>query len=364
MEDFVRCLRALDSLFTERESKMIQAKNHWQDAVSLVQAINSSDEVVSLDVGGTEIRTFREKTFSSERCLDSMLGAWLSGQWEWQREEEDDGQILIDRDGQLFQQAILTWLRDGPTHALFNNEHPKLTNFHPTSLLLFHHEKQDWVQSVHRESVYFGLTHLTEWCEQVLAEMVSLSQPIFDHFHHRALFQDWFDVGEPMIWRPGGMWLTSIAPKYRIPAATGEFAFFVEVLESPTTLTPGFICECSTEELDDDASPHKMYDWKSCAWLCSCLATGQRHDCNPGSVVGAHIGWNSEAKSRCYWFTLDGQLVQAPKVVQSHKRVKPGPQHFLVPFLTIDQPANVSLVAPKKKHTTGKKKKWTIQFTS
>eukprot|EP01006_Ploeotia_vitrea_P033249 TRINITY_DN65374_c0_g2_i2.p1 TRINITY_DN65374_c0_g2~~TRINITY_DN65374_c0_g2_i2.p1 ORF type:complete len:189 (-),score=10.61 TRINITY_DN65374_c0_g2_i2:183-749(-) len=123
-----------------------------------------SDLILELDVGGTEIHTFQRKTIAgcgsrntAERNPgDNMLSAWLGGDSGWEMDREEDGLILIDRDGPTFQHGILDWLRDGTNHLIFKG----------TNWLSLPHCCSDWVSMLHQEAAYFALTDLQHRCEQ------------------------------------------------------------------------------------------------------------------------------------------------------------------------------------------------------
>eukprot|EP01006_Ploeotia_vitrea_P056759 TRINITY_DN68125_c6_g2_i6.p1 TRINITY_DN68125_c6_g2~~TRINITY_DN68125_c6_g2_i6.p1 ORF type:complete len:255 (-),score=5.60 TRINITY_DN68125_c6_g2_i6:61-783(-) len=175
------CLKECTQSFSERQQSLISERDQWDQAKRMVSDMNSVSEDISaagsslllfLDVGGTEIHT-SQSTFRNSRASDSMLGAWLSGEWEWEIErEEEDGLIFIDRDGAVFR-GILDWLRDGTDHLIFSDKPDLQCDFlwcgKPSEL-------RTWITALLRESIYFGLSVLTTWCQQQ-----SRVAPVFTH---------------------------------------------------------------------------------------------------------------------------------------------------------------------------------------
>eukprot|EP01006_Ploeotia_vitrea_P050954 TRINITY_DN67513_c1_g1_i27.p1 TRINITY_DN67513_c1_g1~~TRINITY_DN67513_c1_g1_i27.p1 ORF type:complete len:176 (-),score=28.13 TRINITY_DN67513_c1_g1_i27:224-751(-) len=122
-----------------KQQSLHNEQEEWNSARDTVKDINlqqqqgneengnpdNNDQILCLDVGGTKIHISQSKLRRSAGGVsDSMLGVWLSGDWEWSIEkEEEDGLIFIDRDGSVFQQGgVLDFLRDGNRHLLFDEQ--------------------------------------------------------------------------------------------------------------------------------------------------------------------------------------------------------------------------------------------------
>eukprot|EP01006_Ploeotia_vitrea_P050940 TRINITY_DN67513_c1_g1_i14.p1 TRINITY_DN67513_c1_g1~~TRINITY_DN67513_c1_g1_i14.p1 ORF type:complete len:212 (-),score=33.85 TRINITY_DN67513_c1_g1_i14:188-823(-) len=180
-----------------KQQSLHNEQEEWNSARDTVKDINlqqqqgneengnpdNNDQILCLDVGGTKIHISQSKLRRSAGGVsDSMLGVWLSGDWEWSIEkEEEDGMIFIDRDGSVFQQGgVLDFLRDGNRHVLFDEQQtPKHWWWNCLSSAERKLQVRSWLLSLHKESVYFGLSSLSTWCEE--HQQLLDKKPVFTH---------------------------------------------------------------------------------------------------------------------------------------------------------------------------------------
>eukprot|EP01006_Ploeotia_vitrea_P028584 TRINITY_DN61260_c0_g2_i1.p1 TRINITY_DN61260_c0_g2~~TRINITY_DN61260_c0_g2_i1.p1 ORF type:complete len:175 (-),score=7.57 TRINITY_DN61260_c0_g2_i1:371-895(-) len=98
--DITRRLRT----YTKNNKKWTQACE-WAEQVNSLQEPNM---LVNLDVGGTELHTTVHTLTKKGDCL--FTGWFSTGGWDWKDDIQEDGYLLLDRDGECFTE-ILTWLR-------------------------------------------------------------------------------------------------------------------------------------------------------------------------------------------------------------------------------------------------------------
>eukprot|EP01006_Ploeotia_vitrea_P029501 TRINITY_DN62034_c0_g2_i1.p1 TRINITY_DN62034_c0_g2~~TRINITY_DN62034_c0_g2_i1.p1 ORF type:complete len:317 (-),score=3.49 TRINITY_DN62034_c0_g2_i1:171-1121(-) len=273
------------------QQRITLERKHWTEAKITVNSslhlnVNNGD-ILFLDVGGTEIHT-SPATFRNQWCSGSQLSTWLSGE---AIETEEDGLILIDRDGEHFR-GVLDWLRDGPDNLLFSEL--------PQSECLWC-EVQGWVRSLRRESVYFGLSTLTTWCESLLPRF----QPVFTHVYltHSGTLD--FHNGMFGTSPDSSFEIAGLSSHCLIPALTGTSTYSTKVVSSTCKATVGWCCHCCVTTISQD----KWFktgpcDWEYYSWLDF---EGDERD-----VIGTHLGIREGVQSA--WLTKNGCLLRHPNL--------------------------------------------------
>eukprot|EP01006_Ploeotia_vitrea_P001104 TRINITY_DN104208_c0_g1_i1.p1 TRINITY_DN104208_c0_g1~~TRINITY_DN104208_c0_g1_i1.p1 ORF type:complete len:388 (+),score=13.85 TRINITY_DN104208_c0_g1_i1:57-1220(+) len=240
------CLEHTAKFLRDKQLSAISARERWANARDFVhESLNTydigedSENILHLDVGGTEIHTC-QATFQTDRASDSMLEAWLSGNYPWCIEEEEDGLTLIDRDGELFQ-CLLAWLREGTDHLLFADK-----SAHSLICNMIIHDRMDWVRSLRREATYFGLDSLLTWCNRALRRTVTLVSGVLTH--KSFVKSKGFDMNHPDL-------LVDVENQvYSVPASEGDNYCFLDMvgLLIPTAARTG-CTEFSIRILSDTA---------------------------------------------------------------------------------------------------------------
>eukprot|EP01006_Ploeotia_vitrea_P001732 TRINITY_DN105515_c0_g1_i1.p1 TRINITY_DN105515_c0_g1~~TRINITY_DN105515_c0_g1_i1.p1 ORF type:complete len:374 (-),score=26.10 TRINITY_DN105515_c0_g1_i1:12-1133(-) len=353
MKTFSKLLHQFNDDVTNQQLRLSAERTRWEKQKDLTAWINqNANQILYLDIGGSEIHT-SQLVMNGPRAHDSMLGVWLSGQFSdwWElKEEQEDGLVFVDRDGETFRTGILDWLRDGDEHLLFHGPGTttqRVAAGNQAAHFLWKTKQADWVATLHTEATYFGLAGLEEWCSNTTQFIKRLSTGVVSHYLARHAEQDWFPscvADPPALQAPSG-WLISlysIGLHHRVSASSGTKTFFIEVLPSGVHQTQfdfGFNCECGyqvppPEPVEGVETFVLAYD---CPWYCN---MGIEVCGCVGDVFGAHLGkFNLADKKRtqCVWLTKNGEIIWGPNTVESHKRAAPQDTQFLVPYISITQ---------------------------
>eukprot|EP01006_Ploeotia_vitrea_P021142 TRINITY_DN53488_c0_g1_i1.p1 TRINITY_DN53488_c0_g1~~TRINITY_DN53488_c0_g1_i1.p1 ORF type:complete len:348 (+),score=24.12 TRINITY_DN53488_c0_g1_i1:52-1095(+) len=310
--------RELNKL-TETKRALFSAKHqHWLEAKQTVDDLNAAANetvtILRLDVGGVEIHTL-QTTMQGERAADSMLGAWLSGEWAWEIEPEEDGLVFIDRDGPLFG-VVLDWLRQGQDHVLFKGDFiPQVDEKAFTPGIL----------QIQKEATYFGLWDLMIWCSTSLETLQNAN--LMDCFFRKHAQQPWFFsrvCNTPIFSMPpsGAGSLSMISWEKQQCAMYGSCAFFFELLSDNATGLALYHCVCGIARLNHKIADHNVFECCACHWEFGCdwlevkMVHGFGHFAGvTGDIIGVHLGVRDRCQS--VWLTKNGEIMGSCRQIKA-----------------------------------------------
>eukprot|EP01006_Ploeotia_vitrea_P056764 TRINITY_DN68125_c6_g4_i1.p1 TRINITY_DN68125_c6_g4~~TRINITY_DN68125_c6_g4_i1.p1 ORF type:complete len:359 (-),score=28.46 TRINITY_DN68125_c6_g4_i1:81-1157(-) len=306
-------------------------QQQWNFSRELVDEINSreAEDILFLDVGGTEIHV-SQSVLQSPHVSDSMLGVWLSGDWEWSIDrEKEDGLIFIDRDGTVFQQGgILDFLRDGSDHILFDEQlTPHWWWRHNIPAV------NSWLLSLCQEAVYFGLSELSAWCKE------RYYRKIFTHHDSRGSVGPG-DYPNRGVFGTSTVWSGINSPDCCVPALTGNATFQLKVTSDTATGYVGFFCKCSTKERSPASEDQPgTFEMARCAWYCYVRPWW---DGVCGDVIGVHVGKRTqqggkkaEQGTQSIWLTKNGTVLFPRPVEDARSGKPPTDKVMLAPYLAV-----------------------------
>eukprot|EP01006_Ploeotia_vitrea_P021143 TRINITY_DN53488_c1_g1_i1.p1 TRINITY_DN53488_c1_g1~~TRINITY_DN53488_c1_g1_i1.p1 ORF type:complete len:350 (+),score=19.41 TRINITY_DN53488_c1_g1_i1:31-1080(+) len=316
----------------EKQQSLASCQAKWCWEKEIVDSINENhqNKILLLDVGGTVIHA-SQRTFTQAQASDSMLGVWLSGEWSWEIETEEDGLTLIDRDGDIFQRGgILDWLREGTDHIIFKSDKEQNNWWTRTLLHSAHRLKAyEWIRTLEREATYFGLCRLASWCEDTLHRSAP-DFAVFTHCDSRSELSSDFEVG---IFDEATRWV-GLGRQCLIPAATGTVTFLLKVLSDSADGFAGFRCECGVQEAKPPSEEKRKpatFKTRPCAWNCY-KARGWR--ALKGDVIGVHLG-QPPGHIQSTWLTCNGHSLGPPTEIVDIHRWGPNDHLALVPYLNV-----------------------------
>eukprot|EP01006_Ploeotia_vitrea_P047653 TRINITY_DN67147_c0_g2_i1.p1 TRINITY_DN67147_c0_g2~~TRINITY_DN67147_c0_g2_i1.p1 ORF type:complete len:397 (-),score=31.04 TRINITY_DN67147_c0_g2_i1:203-1393(-) len=328
LEEHYRCVYARINTLNSR-------KTCWKEEQQIVNELNTLQDtatILTLDVGGEEVH-LSQLTLLKPTAQDSMLSVWLSGEFEWNIEAEEDGLVFIDRDGSLFH-AVLDWIRDGRSHLLYES---------PTSRWWTRCEtpdqKQRWVSAMKRESIYFGLTELQKILEEVER---ARGRRVFDHCFQRHFLaggeqiRDLLDANPYFCLTDAAAKICMVGLEHQFPAVAVEpndprkdsvLQFFFEVLaiSAECRIRVGVGCECRIHLVEPDSQEDEqctmpLYETQNCEWYKAIsLRIPEDKEAGVGDVIGSHVVFGRNGNPGIL-FTCNGVTIKAiPLDVQKGK---------------------------------------------